>query len=205
VANRANTDSRPDDASARPHRRGSARSRQAILNAADDLLVEQGFAALTIEGIAARAGVAKQTIYRWWPSKVELLMDNFLDDAEEGLKAPDTGSIAGDLRAHLRRLATFLEDEPAGRVLRALIGQAQHDPGMASEFRDRYLAPRREHDRVILARAIERGELRPQLDLDATLDLLHGPLYYRALVTGEPIDRAFIDALVDELLPSLLA
>jgi AcrR family transcriptional regulator len=187
----------------RPSRARSARARQTILNAADDLLVEQGFAGVTIEGIAARAGVAKQTIYRWWPSKVELLMDSFLDDAEQELAAPDTGSTAEDLRRHLRQLADFLAHAPAGRVLRALIGQAQHDPRMALDFRERYLKPRREHDRRILTRGVARGEIAPQVDLDVVLDALHGPIYYRALVTGAVNDAALIDALIDQVLPAL--
>src|ERR1700691_5841278 len=87
-----------------PHRR-SDRARVAVLHAADDLLVERGYAGVTIEGIAARAGVAKQTIYRWWPSKFEILMDTFLEDAGSQLKIPATGSTAEDLRKHLRRLA----------------------------------------------------------------------------------------------------
>src|SRR5277367_324621 len=109
-----------------PHRR-SDRARVAVLHAADDLLVERGYAGVTIEGIATRAGVAKQTIYRWWPSKFEILMDTFLEDAAGALQIPDTGTVAGDLRHHLRQLAAFLSGDPAGRVMLALIGQAQQD------------------------------------------------------------------------------
>src|SRR6266545_6203541 len=85
----------------------SERARQAVLEAADDLLVEHGFAGVTIEGIAARAGVAKQTIYRWWPSKVDILMDAFVDDMAQHLTPPDHGDLGLDLRTHLSRLADF--------------------------------------------------------------------------------------------------
>jgi AcrR family transcriptional regulator len=115
-----------------------------VLEAADDLLVEVGFAALTIEGIAARAGVGKQTIYRWWSSKTEVLMDAFLEDAIEYLKPHDRGNLRQDLRAHLSNLANFLTQTDPGGVFRALVGQAQHDAKMAERFRTEYLTRQRE-------------------------------------------------------------
>src|ERR1700683_432998 len=123
----ASTDGTPAPRGRAPHRRDE-NARIAVLHAADDLLVERGFGGVTIEGIAARAGVAKQTIYRWWPSKFEILMDTFLEDAAGALEIPDTGTVDGDLRQHLRQVAGFLSAEPAGRVMLALIGQDQHDP-----------------------------------------------------------------------------
>jgi AcrR family transcriptional regulator len=177
-----------------------ARARQAILEAADDVLLEDGFSAMTIEGVAARAGVAKQTIYRWWKSKVDLLMDSLLDDVDQELPPADTGSAAGDLRQHLRNLGKFLADAPAGRVLCALIGQAQHDPRVAQALRERYLDPRRDLDLRILTRAIERHEIAPGIDLDATLDALEGPVYFRVLAGGRPVDGPFIDSLVERTL-----
>ena len=109
-----------------PHRRNE-QARIAVLHAADDLLAERGFAGVTIEGIAARAGVAKQTIYRWWPSKVEVLLDTLIEDSQESLARPETGTAIEDARQHLRRLAAFITGDPAGQVLLALIGEAQHD------------------------------------------------------------------------------
>src|SRR6201994_50434 len=84
-----------------PHRRNE-QARLAVLHAADDLLAERGFAGLTIEGIAARAGVAKQTIYRWWPSKVDVLLDTLIDDTQEHLAVPDTGSAPEGTRPYPR-------------------------------------------------------------------------------------------------------
>lgn len=185
-----------------PHRR-SDRARQAVLHAADDLLVERGYAAVTMEGIAARAGVAKQTIYRWWPSKFEVLMDTFLEDAEDALKIPDTGTTTEDLRQHLHRLADFLTDAPAGQVMLALIGQAQHDRAMASVFQRRYLDDRRALDRTILERGVARGDVRKDVDPDLVIDVLYGPVYHRVLLTGLPIGSHFIDALVDRVFLSL--
>ncbi len=179
-------------------RRGP-RARAAILEAADDLLVEKGFGATTIEGIAARSGVAKQTIYRWWSSKVDLLLDCLIDDAGNDLPPFDTGSCAEDLRRELVRFAGFLE-QPAGQVLRALIGEAQHDPTVARELRTRYLEPRRELDRVSLQRGIARGELPADLDADDALDALYGPVIYRVTVTGRPVRERFVAHLVDSVL-----
>jgi len=178
----------------------SEQARQAVLEAADDLLAERGFAGVTIEGIAARAGVAKQTIYRWWPSKVDILLEAFAEDMTEHLFPPDEGDVGADLRAHLHRLAIFLTESDPGAVLRALAGQAQHDPALATRLRDDYLSQQRERDRVPLQRGIDRGELPAGLDVDLALDELLGPIYYRVLVTGEPVPREFTDHLVRRFL-----
>jgi AcrR family transcriptional regulator len=183
--------------------RRSDRARIAVLHAADDLLVERGYAAVTIEGIAARAGVAKQTIYRWWPSKFAILMDTFLEDAAGALSIPDTGSTAGDLREHLRQLADFLTASDAGRVMLALIGEAQHDPAVALAFQERYLDDRRALDRSILERGVARGDVREDANLDLVVDFVYGPVYHRVLMTGLPVDDTFIDALVDDVFTAL--
>ena len=177
-----------------PHRRDE-NARIAVLHSADDLLVERGYRGVTIEGIAARAGVAKQTIYRWWSSKVDILLDTLIDDASRQLAVPVTGSALDATREYLRTLAVFLTAEPAGRVLLALIGEAQHDQEVAVTFRNRYQAPQRERERGLLTRAVESGELRPGIDVDATLDALTGPIFYRAL-SGTEIPVGFVDALI---------
>jgi AcrR family transcriptional regulator len=182
-----------------PHRRNE-QARIAVLHAADDLLAERGFAGVTIEGIAARAGVAKQTIYRWWPSKVEVLLDTLIEDSQQSLALPETGSAIEDARQYLRQLAAFITGDAAGQVLLALIGEAQHDAEMAGVFHARYLDPRRDEERAMLARGVASGELRPDLDADRALDGLLGPVYYRALVTSGPISAAFTDGLVTDVL-----
>jgi len=178
----------------------SEEARQAVLEAADDLLVQIGFAAVTIEGIAARAGVGKQTIYRWWSSKTDVLMDAFLEDAIEYLKPHDSGNLRQDLRAHLSNLANFLTQTDPGGVFRALAGQAQHDAKMAERFRTEYLSRQREIDRLPLQRAIERGELAATTDVELAVDQLVGPIYYRVLVTGESVDSKFTNSLVTSFL-----
>jgi len=181
------------------HRR-SEEARQAVLEAADDLLVEKGFAGVTIEAIAASAGVAKQTIYRWWSTKTEILLDAFLQDAAEDLIPPDHGDLDRDLRTYLHQLAEFLTRSDAGAVFLALLGQAQHDPAFAAVLRARYLDEQRQRDQLPLRRAVQRGQLPADLDTATELDQLVGPIYHRVLVTGDPVDRTFTDRLVDSFL-----
>jgi AcrR family transcriptional regulator len=178
----------------------SAEAQRAVLEAADDLLVERGFAGLTIEGIAARAGVAKQTIYRWWPSKSEILLDALASDEAEDLAPPDSGDLGQDLRGHLARLAQFLTSTDAGAVFRALAGQAQHDEAVAARLRADHLSQQRSRDRLPLLRAAGRGDLPAGTDIELAVAQLVGPVYYRVLVTGEPVTSEFTDQLVDAFL-----
>ena len=178
----------------------SEEARIAVLEAADNLLAERGFAGVTIEGIAARAGVAKQTIYRWWDSKTAILFDALTQDAEEFFTSADTGDLGSDLRVRLRAVATFLTTTDAGAVARALAGQAQHDPAVAARFAAEFTARQRALDRALLVRARARGDLAPGTDIDLAIDQLAGPVYYRVLITGEPVPAAFTDAIVDAFL-----
>jgi AcrR family transcriptional regulator len=177
----------------------SEQARLAVLEAADDLLVERGFGQLTVEGIAQRAGVAKQTIYRWWPSKTDILLEAFVTDAAEELTPPDTGDLTRDLLGHLSALALFLTASDAGAVLRALLAEAQHDPHLAARLREEHLSHQRVRDRLPLERARQRGDLPADADLDTLVDRLVGPVYYRALVTGQDITEAFLAELVGPL------
>ncbi|MEV0942158.1 TetR/AcrR family transcriptional regulator [Micromonospora wenchangensis] len=177
------------------HGRSEA-AREAVLQAADDLVAEIGYARVTIEGIAARAGVAKQTIYRWWRSKTDILIDAFTADSTQELALPDTGAFRTDLRAHLDELVRFLEASDSGAVFRALAGQAQHDPELAARLRAEVLPRLRARDRVPFDRATARGELPADADIDLLVDQTVGPIHFRVLVTGEPVTPALLDALV---------
>ena len=172
-------------------------ARRAILQAADDLLVAKGFGGVTIEGIAAAAGVGKQTVYRWWTSKTDVLLEAFVEDAAEELTPPDLGDLERDLRTHLRHLAYFLTKSDAGAVFKALIGHAQHDPTFAATLRAHYLDEQRRRDQLPLERAIARGELSADLDTTSSVDQLVGPIYHRVLVTGDSVNNAFVDGIVD--------
>lgn len=186
-------------AKGRAPRRRNEDARLAVLGAADELLIERGFGGVTVEGIAARAGVSKQTIYRWWPSKVDILLDTLVEEADRRLKIPEDGPVVDAVRAYLRALARFLAKADAGQVLLALLGEAQHDAETAALFHDRYLDPRRARERALLKRGIAAGELPAGLNLDAMLDSLIGPIVYRAL-TGAPVTRGFVDAIIDRVL-----
>jgi AcrR family transcriptional regulator len=188
---------RPGSARHHGNRHGrSEEARMAVLEAADDLLAERGFAGVTIEGIAVRAGVAKQTIYRWWNSKADILFEALAVDAAEHFTPADHGDLGRDLRDHLRQLAVFLTATDSGAVCRALAGQAQLDPAVAARFEAEFLAPQRERDRAPFVRARSRGELAPGTDTDLAIDQLVGPIYFRALVTRRSVPPRFTDALV---------
>jgi len=181
----------------------SEEARIAVLQAADDLLVERGFAGLTIEGIAAAAGVAKQTIYRWWPSKTEILFDAYVLDAAEHFTVVDHGDLAADLRDRLRQLSTFLTRPDTNAVFCALAGQAQHEPAVAARFRTDVMDPQRERDRQPFLRARERGQLDSSIDIDIAVDEITAPIYYRTLLTKQSLPVAYTNRLVSDLLDRL--
>lgn len=178
----------------------SEQARHAVLAAADDVLVEFGFGGLTIERIAARAGVAKQTIYRWWSSKVDILLDALGDDLAEDLVPPDHGELRRDLSEHLAAVAAFLTVADAGAMFRVLLGQAQHDPDLAARLRAEHLSGQRARDRLPLERAVARGELSADTDVERAVEALMAPIHYRVLVTGEPVPVEFTEDLVDRFL-----
>ncbi|MFD5083715.1 TetR/AcrR family transcriptional regulator [Kitasatospora sp. NPDC058201] len=188
-----------------PSRR-SQQSRAAILAAAADLVSEVGFAKLTIEKIAARAGVGKQTIYRWWPSKGAVVFDAFLavsEDASGSLALPDTGDLAADLRAVLRPTADELTDPAFDNTGRGLISEYLVDPDLLREYRERLLDPLLEVTRDRLRSARTAGQLPADTDLDLAVDLLYGPMYYRWLHGLGAVDHAYADRLVAAVLRAL--
>jgi AcrR family transcriptional regulator len=192
--------------SAAPRTRGRPRSESAsaaILRATVELLQSKGFSALSVDAIAARAGVGKATIYRWWPNKAAVVMDAFLADTAPGMPFPDTGSTREDLRRQMRSVIRLFNTPEIGGPFKALIGESQHDPALAAALRERFVASRRAAAKEVLARGIERGELRGDLDLDIALDALYGALYYRLLVSGARLTARYADAILDELYPAL--
>ncbi|WP_329366081.1 TetR/AcrR family transcriptional regulator [Streptomyces sp. NBC_00669] len=169
----------------RPGRPRSEAARQAILGAAIDELKERGYAALTVEGIAARAGVGKQTIYRWWPSKADVVLTALLDLSETTIAVPDEGSLADDLRGFLAETFRQRGQRP---VLAGLMAQALLDPVFATAFRERFLFRRRAVLREILERAAARSEIASDLSLELLIDVVYGVLWYRLLIEHAPLD-----------------
>ena len=169
---------------------------KAILAASYDLLLEIGFGAVTVEKIAERAKVSKATIYKWWPNKAAVVMDSFLSAATARLPVPDTGSAIDDIVIQASNLADFLTSRE-GKVINELIAEGQFDLKLAEEYRMRYFNPRRLDSRHILERGVQRGELAENLDIELSIDLIYGPLFYRLLITGEMLDKSVIESLIN--------
>ncbi|CAI6084214.1 TetR/AcrR family transcriptional regulator [Cohnella sp. JJ-181] len=171
------------------------KTQQAILAASYQLLLEIGFGAVTVEKIAERAGVSKATIYKWWPNKAAVVMDGFLSAASARLPVPDTGDVFEDVLIHAVNVTRFLTSSE-GKIITSLIGEGQFDPGVAEAYRTRYFQPRRQEAKGILDKGIRRGQLQDTLDVGLGVDLLYGPVFYRLLVTGEPLDDDYVRRLV---------
>jgi AcrR family transcriptional regulator len=183
----------------------SSEANRAILAAAGSLLAERGLAAMSIEEVAARAGVGKATIYRRWPSKGLLALDAFAASFQAEQPLPDTGSLRGDLRAAMRSWVRAVTATPVGRLLGPLIGEAQHDPELHAAWRERVLEPLRAQRRIMLARAAERGEIRDAVDFEVVLDLLFGAAQHRLLLGHLPMTETFIDSVVDVIIDGIAA
>jgi len=182
-----------------PQRR-SARSQAAILKAAYELCQQQGYARLTIEGIAARAGVGKQTIYRWWSSKGAVLLDVFVEQIVARLDAAGTGSPLDDLRRRVHVTAEVLADTTIGPHIAGLVGDTQGDPVLARELHERLVAPARAQHRELICAAQAQGELRADIDPDLVADTLFAPLWFRLLVTKAELSPGFADEFTDTVL-----
>ena len=185
-------------------RRRSQRSHDAIIAATQELLLECGYAEITIEGIAARAGVGKQTIYRWWPSRATLVLEAYLA-GEDAVPPPAEGrSVRDDVRALLRWLIAVLAEPTGGPVVAGLVSDLQHDADLARGFRQQVVPARREAMLAALERGRARGEIREDADVELAVDALHGAVFYRLLLSGEPLDEAFVDRLADQTLAGLV-
>ena len=184
-------------------RRRSERSHEAILAATQELLVERSYRELTIEGIAARAGVGKQTIYRWWPSKAALVLEAYLTGATAVPPPEEHVTTREDVRALLGWLIAVLAEPTGGHVVAGLVGDLQHDRDLAEGFHRDVVPARREAMVAALERGRARGEIRADADLELAVDALHGAVFYRLLLSGEPLDDAFADSLAEQTLSGL--
>ncbi|WP_336318265.1 TetR/AcrR family transcriptional regulator [Streptomyces lavendofoliae] len=199
-------ETKASDSKAPDSTRRSERSRRAIYDAALALVGEVGYARTTIEGIAARAGVGKQTIYRWWPSKAAVLLEAFVDlgvragealggDADSGI--PDTGDLEADLKLVLRATVDELNDPGYDAPSRALAAEGVVNPELGARFVEQLLEPqlRLYVDRLSAAR--EAGQVRPEIDPRIALELFVGPLTHRWLLRTAPLTHAYADSLVE--------
>lgn len=177
-------------------------TQSSILSASYELLLESGFGTVTVEKIAERAQVSKATIYKWWPNKAAVVMDGFLSAAAARLPVPDTGSVFQDILEHARNMARFMTSRE-GLIFLEIIGEGQVDSALAEAFRTRYIQPRRQEVRNIMNLGIQRGELEKNLDIAICTDLIYGPVFYRLLVTGDPVDDNYVEQLVSHVFNSL--
>jgi AcrR family transcriptional regulator len=181
--------SQPDPARRNPD------AHRAVLNAAWALLDSGGWHAVTVDRIAATGGVGKQTIYRWWRGKADVVLEAFLDRARSQLPASQARDAADLLRESARNFVLLYAGTTLGNHLRELLGAAQHDPELAAALRDHWFTPRREPLRQAVRQAQEDQRIRADIDADVILDLLFGPLHYRLLTGHGPIDREYADTV----------
>ncbi|MFE4366770.1 TetR/AcrR family transcriptional regulator [Streptomyces sp. NPDC056835] len=201
-------DSRAPDSTRR-----SERSRRAIYDAALALVSEVGYGRTTIEGIAARAGVGKQTIYRWWPSKGAVLLEAFLDlgdqaareaDGGEGIhEIPDTGDLEADLKLVLRATVDEMNDPKYDGPSRALAAEGIVNAELGVEFASKMLEPQLQLYVKRLRAAQDAGEVRQDLDPRIALELLVGPVAHRWLLRTLPLTHAYADTIVEYALRGL--
>lgn len=171
-----------------------------MLDAALQLCQSGGYQALTMKAIAETAGVGRQTVYRWWPAKQDVLIDALRDlrlRRSEHLD-PDSGDTMADLRTLLT--ATFaLADSLTGKALTGLMSEAQHDPRLSHRLQSTVIGPRRHALRLILARGVERGELEEAVPLDLAVDFAFGTMWYRLISHHAPVDAQLADQIVRAL------
>ena len=179
-------------------------SHEAILDAVLELLEAEGYGALTIEGVARQAGVGKQTIYRWWKCKAELVLEAYASHAASKIPVPDRGSVRGDLEVFLaagfKRL-TYI----SGPIMRGLMADAVHDEAFREVLMNAFLGKRREAMREMLERGVARGEVDPGADLEFACDLIFGPMWYRLLLQHGKLDARFARQLTAAVLTILAA
>jgi AcrR family transcriptional regulator len=176
-----------------------ARAGRAILAATVALIAELGVRDFRMDDVADRAGVGKGAIYRRYQSKDELVTAAVAALVIE-IEVPDTGSTHGDLLALMREAVVVYADPTAAGVMPGLVGEMRRRPELAQAVRDGFLARRREALREVLERAVRRGDLRADLDFELALDVLGGPLFYRLLITGGPIDTQLAEGVADLIL-----
>jgi len=199
---RADAEEAPARGRGRPR---SAEADQAILDATLRMLGTQGVAGTTIEGVAADAGVGKTTIYRRWPTKTDLILAAISDVVPRG-DPPDTGTMAGDMAALAETQQRRLAGSGLSGIVPRVLAESMSDPGLHQDFVDRVVNPFRELLRLFIERGIKRGELRPDLEVEALVDLLHSiPIYKMLMSRGDPASLAQVpSAYLPLLAPGIL-
>ncbi len=189
-----------------PRSAGRPRSEEAlraVLDAAYAILVETGLGKFSIEAVALRSGVARTTIYRWWPSKGLMAIESFLEAFRPQLAYAETGDAIADFGAFVSSLARALSG-PAGRIAASVVAEAQSDPETRQIFLETFSKPLRDESSQLLARGVKRGDLREDLNVSLVLDVAVGAVYLRLLL-GQPLDASWSRALSETILRGCLA
>ncbi|MEU5165970.1 TetR/AcrR family transcriptional regulator [Streptomyces mutomycini] len=184
--------------------RRSERSRRATLDAALELCTEKGYGRVTVEAIAARAGVSKKTIYRWWPSKGAVMLEAFAEAFVGATPFVDTGDIAADLRTHINAAVKVVSTPPYGPAYAGILSEMHHDDDLARAVLEQLVGPRVEAAVGRLRRAQEQGQVPAGADLPLAVEMLYGPVYYRHVLRRPAQDEATVAALVSHVLRSLV-
>lgn len=178
-------------------RRRAQDVRRATLAAAAELLLAEGVHALTFSKVAARAGVSKMTLYKWWPSPGALAFDAYFDTLRDALAFPDTGDVRRDLTAQLHSFIAVLHRN--GPVVAGIVGAAQGDRDLAAALSEHYVTHRRRLAVERLTHAQQAGQIRAEVDLETIVDQLWGAVYHRLLMPAQPLTAEFADRLVANL------
>ena len=176
------------------------RADRAILQATLELIADRGMHGFRTDDVAARAGVGKGAIYRRHPSKDDLVMASVAVLVDEEIVVPDTGSTRDDLLALMREAVELYRGSLPGRLMPNLVSAMAERPELARVVREGFLVRRRSALTEVLRRGVERGDLRPDVDLEFVLDVLGGPLFYRLLITGGPLDEQLAEGVTELIL-----
>ncbi|MEV3903879.1 TetR/AcrR family transcriptional regulator [Mycobacterium sp. NPDC050551] len=174
-----------------------------ITEAVLDEMADLGYARLSMEAVAKRAGVGKSALYRRWPSKQQMALAVLAEFSVDQAPAPDTGSLRGDLRESLDAVARWLSHPRFSRILPDLVAEMARNPELSDLVENMIGRPRRDRGTVILQRAMRRGELAPDTDLDIALDLIGAPVYWRLTVRDADAEPGYLDKLTDMLVRAL--
>ena len=179
-------------------------ARERVLDAAFRLVGSTAPGQVGINDIAAEANVAKQTIYRWWPSRTAVVLDALVAGTMKATPFPETDDVRADFEAHLRTVIRLF-NSPTGRIIRETLAEAQTDADIAAEFRERFWAPRRDLSLTRLERGVALGQLRSDLDAEIVLDAVYGPLWTRLLIGHLPLTSADARRITAAIWPGIAA
>jgi AcrR family transcriptional regulator len=182
----------------------SVRAHEAVVDATIELLQEGGYPSATIDAISGRSGVSKATIYKHWPSRTAVAVEAFGKLMDSAVPLPDTGTARGDFSEQIRLVSAFYTSA-LGQVYAQLLAAGVSDPAGARYFREYFLGDRRKAIAKVWQRALNRGEVNADVDVEIAIDVLFGPLIFRLLTGHAPLARADADAVADAVLTGLLS